>query len=158
SLAVFLGSIIPALVYGFFVLGILRLNPSPTPEAVGGLFLSPLLLRLLGGFGLVAIWTSYFVIGRNVRDNLKFDLKISRTLAVMIPLFLPLVLYAFGFRGFFEVVSLAGGLFLALEGIFVLAIWQRAFPKNGWRALLPLLYIVFLCALGYQVFTLVARI
>ena len=64
-LVIFLGSIIPAVVYGIFVLGILRLNPAPPEEAISGLALSPFLLRLLGGFGLVAIWTSYFVIGRN---------------------------------------------------------------------------------------------
>ncbi len=155
SLAVFLGSIIPAVVYGIFILGILRLNPAPSPEAVGGLSLSPFLLRLLGGFGLIAIWTSYFVIGRNARDNLKFDLKIPPMIAAAIPLFLPLALYALGFRGFFEVVSLVGGLFLALEGMFVLWIWQRAFPRSRWRAILPLFYLVFLCALGYQVWRLV---
>lgn len=156
-LVLFLGSAVPAVVYGIFVIGILRLDSAPPPEALGGLLISPLLLRFLGAFGLIAIWTSYFVIGRNVRDNLHFDLGVSRIVSGAVALFFPLVLFALGFREFLEVVSLAGGVFLALEGIFILMMWKRAFPRSPWQWARVPLYVIFLCAIGYQVVSLVTR-
>lgn len=157
-LVLFLGSAIPAIVYGLFVLGILRLDSAPPPEALGGLVISPALLRLLGALGLIAIWTSYFVLGRNVRDNLHLDLGVSRIVSGAVVLFFPLVLFALGFREFLEIVSLAGGFFLALEGIFILIMWRRAFPRNSWAWVRVPLYVVFLSAIGYQVVALVTRI
>ncbi|MDO8752027.1 MAG: hypothetical protein Q7J22_00520 [Candidatus Wolfebacteria bacterium] len=156
-LVLFLGTAVPALVYGIFVIGILRLDFAPPPEALGGLMVSPTLLRFLGAFGLIAIWTSYFVIGRNVRDNLHFDLGISKIVSGAVALFFPLVLFALGFREFLEVVSFAGGFFLALEGVFVLMMWGRAFPESRWLWVRAPLYIIFLCAIGYQVVSLVTR-
>ena len=156
--AIFIGTVLPAGVYMLFVLGVLKLNHLVSPEALNGLFLSPSLTRLLGILGLLAIWTSYFVIGRNIRDILYVDLHISLMVSWSVPVFFPLVLYLFGFTDFLVVVSIAGGVFAALEGVFVVAMWGRVFKETRWLWIRAPLYAVFFLALGYGVISYVSGI
>lgn len=151
--ASFWGTVIPAIIYLFFVLNILRLNPAVSPEALNSLsFLSPTLLTLLGILGLITLWTSYFMIGINVKDILLLDLKKPVWLAVLFVLFIPLLLYFSGFRDFLAVITFTGSIFLALEGIFVVQLWQRAFPAHRFRRYALPLYLIFIAALGYEIF------
>lgn len=150
--AVFLGTTVPALLYLFFVVSVLRLNPAVSPEVLNSLnFLSPAVLILLCLMGLIAIWTSYFMIGINVKDILVLDLKRSRWFSYFIVLALPLALYFAGFKNFLTVVSLAGGVFLSLEGVFVVKMWQKAFPKHFLSRLRWLFYLIFGLAIIYEI-------
>ncbi|MDO8557104.1 MAG: aromatic amino acid transport family protein [Candidatus Jorgensenbacteria bacterium] len=150
--SVFWGTAISAVVYFLFIMGVLRLNPFAGPEALNSLNMLPRATQsLLGILGFVTLWTSYFVIGINVRDILHIDLRRSRILSALVVLIIPLVLYAIGFREFLPMVSFIGSVFLALEGIFIVWIWRSAFPKNPWRGWSSLLYVIFLIALGYEV-------
>ncbi|MAF79936.1 hypothetical protein CL629_02565 [bacterium] len=156
--AIFTGTVFPAVVYVFFVFAILRLSPQVSPQALDGFYLSPLLMKFLGALGLVAIWTSHFVIGRNVRDILKTDLHVSRMVAGAVPLCFPLVFYLLGFTDFLTLVSLAGGIFLALEGVFVVTMWGRVFSDSRWYWVRAPIYAVFLLAFGYEVISYVSGI
>lgn len=145
------GTAIPGIIYLLFVVGILRLNPDVSPEALNSLnFLSPALLSLLGVMGLVALWTSYFMIGINVKDILRFDVKWSPFGAGVLAVAAPLLLYFAGFKDFLGTVSFTGGIFLALEGIFVIAMWRRAFPESKWRWISWPFFVVFLVAFVYE--------
>lgn len=149
--SIFLGSFLPAIVYLLFVFGVLRLAPDVSPEALNSLsFLSPSMISLLGVLGLLTLWTSYFMIGADVRETLKYDLKTPAWLSSLVVLALPPVLYFSGFQNFITVLSFTGGIFLGLEGIFIITMWRRAFPENRWRGLGSLLYIVFFLALIYS--------
>lgn len=149
---IFWGTVIPALVYVLFVIGILRLNPNVSPEALNSLsFLSPFFLALLGILGLLTLWTSYFVIGANIKDVLRLDLKKPAWFSSLAVLTFPLILYFSGFKNFLTVISFTGGVFLGLEGIFVIAMWRKAFPKNKWRGIALPLYLIFLAALIYEI-------
>lgn len=151
---VFWGTIIPALIYVFFIISVLKLNPNVSPEALNSLgFLSPIILALLGAMGLITLWTSYFMIGVNVKDILRTDLKYPKWVSAATVLFAPLVLYFAGFKEFLFVISFVGGVFLALEAIFVIIMWQKAFPENKWRWLAWPLYAVFATALSYEIFS-----
>lgn len=153
---IFLGTLIPVLVYFVFILGILRLNPNATPEALNGLGgLPPFILILLGFLGLVTIWTSYFIIGINIKDILRIDLKKSALFSASVALFAPLIFYFLGFKNFLAAVSFTGGIFLSLEGIFVTAMWRKAFPESKWRRASLFLYLVFFSAMAYEVISFV---
>jgi hypothetical protein len=156
SLALLLGTFLPALTYLLFVVAVLTINPHVSPEALNGLFVSPVLRVVLGALGLLTIWTSYFMIGDNLKDILRFDFKLSRLWAGLIPVTLPFLLYLVGFKDFLTVISLTGGIFLALEGVFVVMMWRGAFRGHRWRWLTGLLYAVFVVALGYAVLGVVA--
>lgn len=149
--AIFSGTYLPMLVYLLFIFGVLRLTSVVTPEALTGLtLLSPTILTLLGVLGILTIWTSYFMIGADVRETLKYDLKISGWLSSLVVLTLPVGLYLAGFQNFLTVLGFTGGVFLGLEGIFIIMMWRRAFPNHRLRRPAALLYIVFLLALVYS--------
>lgn len=154
--SIFFGSFLPALVYLVFVFGVLRLTGDVSPEALGSLtFLPTPVLILLGVLGLLTLWTSYFMIGSDVRETLKYDLKTPDWLSSLVVLVLPVGLYLAGFQNFLTVLSFTGGAFLGLEGIFIITMWRRAFPQNRWRGLGSLLYVVFILALLYSIISFV---
>jgi len=146
------GTVIPALVYLIFSVSILRLNPNVSPEALNSLnFLSSSILALLGIMGFITLWTSYFMIGVNVRDILSLDLKYPSWVVSAAVLFIPLILYFLGFQEFLFVVSFVGSVFLALEAIFVVLLWRKAFPQNNWKWISWPLYAIFFVAMIYEV-------
>jgi amino acid permease len=150
--AIFWGTAIPAMIYFLFVLAVLRLNPYVSPDTISSLgFLSPELLGILGVLGFITLWTSYFMIGANIKDILRIDLKWAPTPAALFVLVVPLGLYFGGLNNFLAVVSLTGSIFLALEAIFVIAMWRRAFPNNPWRNIVLVFCLVFLTAMAYEI-------
>ncbi len=148
---IFWGTFTPAVVYFLFALSILRINPNISPETLNSLsFLSPTVVVLLGILGLITLWTSYFIIGINIKDILQIDLKRSAKFSSLVVLFAPLSLYFLGFKNFLSVIGLTGGIFLALEGIFIVMMWQKAFPKK-WTYFTPILFFVFSIAIIYEI-------
>ncbi|MBI5732687.1 hypothetical protein HY967_01875 [Candidatus Jorgensenbacteria bacterium] len=150
--AIVWGTVIPAIVYTLFVIGIIKLNPQVSPEALDSLgYLPPTIFSLLGIMGLVTLWTSYFMIGINVKDILRFDMKVSKTVAGLVVVGIPLFLYSLGFQDFLSAVSFTGSVFLALEGLFIVTMWRKAFPENSWRWVVWPLYLIFFAAITYEI-------
>ncbi len=146
------GTVIPAIVYLFFVFSVFRLGGNISADTLSGLtFLSPFVCGLLGLLGLIALWDSYFIIGINIKDILVWDALWPRWIGISIPLFLPLALYFLGFKDLLLVLGLVGGVFTACAGIFVTRMWQNAFPLHGFKNLSHALYIVFSIAVIYEV-------
>ncbi|MBI2278793.1 MAG: hypothetical protein HYU81_01875 [Candidatus Brennerbacteria bacterium] len=145
------GTFIPAAVYSIFIVAVLRLAPDVAPEALASLQSLPLgLLAALGGMGLVTLWTSYFMIGSNVKDIVHLDLKLPAWAGALLTLAAPLGIYLAGFNTFFSAIAFTGSVFLGLEGILVVMLWRRAFPVHRFRALAAPLALVFMAALGYE--------
>jgi len=126
--SIILGTLIPAIVYFLFVFGVLGLSGNVSEDAVSGLIgsVSPLVLFLVGIFGLISIWSSYIVVGLDVKSAFRFDLKIPKILAGLIVISAPLILFLTGFQNFLTLVSFIGGIFIALEGIFIALMWLKA--------------------------------
>jgi len=113
-------------------------------------------LASIGVLGLLSLVSSYIVIGLNARRVLQYDLGISSLYSKTAVVILPLVIYMAQSRGFAELVSLIGSIFLPLENVFVLLMWfvmnqrhrvVRPFAGNIVRASYPLLLLVFLVVL-----------
>ena len=138
------GTIIPAAIYALFAIGVLMLTSSITEDGIGGLvgILPPILLLAIGVFGILELWTSYVAVGADVHNILRDDLRVSRKIANFFIIFLPLAFYLFNFGGLIFWISLAGGVFLALEGIFITVIWLKI---NRWSGswLVFLVFLVF---------------
>jgi hypothetical protein len=141
--------------YFVFTVAVLRFGPAVSTNALSSINVSPFLTAAFGVLGLLALWTSYFVLGGDARGIIHNDMKKSGVVAAGAVIFLPIALYFFGFRNFLAVVSFVGGLFLALEGMFIVLMWQRAFPKHRYRFLASLLYIVFAVSLVWTMWSLV---
>ncbi len=148
---IFWGTFLPIFVYMLFVFGVLRVTPDVSVDALSSLSGLPSEFLLgIGLIGLLTLWTSYVVIGGNVYDILDDDAK-GKKVAFLVAVFSPLVLYLIGLNDFLSVISITGGVFLAVEAIFVITIWLKM--KDGVKSLIRpvLLYLVFLISIIYQV-------
>lgn len=129
---IILGSLIPVFVYLTFVFGVLSLSETVSQDSVFGLIgrLPLPILGLLGGLGLISLWSSYIVIGRDVKKSFEHDFNFSRIFSGLIVVLSPLFLYFSGFKNFLELVGLAGGIFIGLESILIVLMWLKA-CKSG---------------------------
>ncbi len=128
KLPIILGSLAPAFIYFLFIVGVWKLSKEVSKDAVSGLInlLPPLFLIALGVLGAISLWSTYIVIGRNIKKSFEHDLGFPHFYAGLIAVFSPLALYFFGFKNFLEMVAFVGGLFISIEGILMILIWQRA--------------------------------
>ncbi|MDP1706305.1 MAG: aromatic amino acid transport family protein [bacterium] len=153
---IFWGTAIPSFIYLFFIVSVLRLQPTPSEDVFSSLsFLPPAFLLALGLMGFLSLWDSYFMIGANLKDLLQFDLRYPKWLVYILVLFLPLGLYFIGLQDFLLVIGLAGGIFLALEGVFVCSMWRRAFPEHRWSWVIWPLCLVFIMAIIYEIYAVI---
>ncbi len=151
SRAIALGTLVPLPLYAVFVFAMLRLAPSAAPEALNSIgFLPAPILFLLGLMGFITLWTSYFMIGANLKGVLHLDLKVPTWGVTLFVLAFPLAVYCIGFDTFFSVVTFTGSVLLALDGIFVVWMWLRAFPAHRFRAFAAPLVAIFFAALAYD--------
>lgn len=150
--AIFWGTIIPAVVYLMFVVAVLRLVPNVAPDTISSLnFLPPTVSFLIGGIGLLTLITSYLIIGGNVFDILRTDVFRKKLLSGLVAVFVPILLYFAGFQNFLVVVSVAGGIFLSFEAIFVNIMWSKvAKTKTLWQT--APIYLVFAAAIFYELY------
>lgn len=148
--AIILGTVVPAVVYTIFILAITWLSPTGvTADSVSGIQLThPLILSLIGLLGIFVIWTSYFFLGLEVKDILRYDFKMPPMTDLVLVVFLPLILYFYNSDNFIWFVSIVGGIFLAAESIFVVLMRHKLRPIGAWGYFIVL---VFFGGLVYEV-------
>lgn len=129
--AITFGVITPAVVYIFFIAGVIALSPVVSEDAVTGLIgaVPVWVLVLVGALGLLSLISSYITVGIDVRRSLALDLRMPFWLQFLIIVGGPVGLYYAGFTSFIGLVSFVGGVFLALEAFFIMAMWLRAKKK-----------------------------
>jgi len=131
--SIILGTLFPAFIYAVFVLAILNLSGGiVSQDSVSGLIgrLPFWILEILGILGIISLWSSYIVIGRDVKKSLGYDLNLPKLLIALIVIFAPVILYFSGFQNFLKLVGLTGGIFMGLEGIFIVLMRQKAIQKK----------------------------
>ena len=104
----------------------------------------------VGIVGILAILSSYATIGLDVYSTLELDLKFSWWSRFAVIVFAPLILYFAGLNNFLGLVSFVGGVFLALEGIFIIWMWLKVTGKKFSLPIMALL-LVFVMALVYEI-------
>ncbi len=119
------GTIVPAILYGFFVVAVVALSPIVSDDAVTGLLgaIPLLMLAALGVLGLLSLLSSYVVVGLDISNILEYDFRVSLLWRGVVVLCVPLLIYLAGFTQFIPLVSFAGGVFLSLEGILIALTW-----------------------------------
>ncbi len=163
--AVLWGTMLPAAVYAVFVIGVLALSPVVFEDGVSGLLgvVPAWVILCIGVLGLLSLFSSYIVVGLDVKNVLRYDLHFSRLLCCNIVILVPLALYFFGLQSFIQLVGAAGGIFLSLEGFFILLMWQKLpdssrslISKNLFSALfVPICFILLLIVLVYEIMRLI---
>jgi amino acid permease len=126
--AIIWGTIIPAITYAAFVVGILGASGAVTADSVTGFVESTssyYIVFILAILGILSLVSSYFAIGLDVFRSLEFDLKFSRKLSMFLVVSLPLFIYFMNLGSFITLVEIAGGIFVGLEGIIITAMWTK---------------------------------
>lgn len=150
--AIIWGTIIPTIIFGLFVISVLAISPVVSEDSVMGLagYVQSWVLIAVGIIGILAILSSYATIGLDVYSTLEIDLKFSWWSRFAVIVFAPLILYFAGLNNFLGLVSVVGGVFLALEGILIIWMWLRVTGKKLSLPIISLL-LVFITALIYEI-------
>jgi len=129
SLAVFLTGAL-YLLFAFTVLGIS--GDVTTPDAISGLyeFLGGKIIFLGSLFGILAVSTSFLMLGSAFLDMFHLDYKMPRKWAWFLVIAPPLVLFLGGLRTFIDIISLAGSVAIGLEGIVLTFVYIKSKSKG----------------------------
>jgi len=153
--AIIWGTFIPVVLYAFFALIVAATTGAgTTEEAINGLvaIVGGKIILLGAAFGLLAVLTSFLVLGVYLKEILQYDYKMNKYLAWALVCGIPFILFATGYNDLVEALSVIGSFSVGLSGILVCAIYLKA-KKNGDRTPefsldLPLA-VVFLVALVF---------
>ena len=137
-----------SLLFTFLILGIT--GSETTPEAITGLknHLTNGVIVLTLIFGILATFTSFLTVGLTFKKILWYDFKLNKHFSWFIACFLPLFLYLLGFNDFIKIISLSGGVLLAISAILMILIYFKAKTKGdvepSYTINLPKIFIYFL--------------
>lgn len=117
-------------IFAFTVVGVS--GDITTPEAIAGLyeFLGGKIVFLGSLFGVLALSTSYLMLGSAFLEIFHLDYGISRKTSWLLVVLPPFVLFLGGLRTFIDIMGLAGAVAVGLEGIIMIMIYARAKSKG----------------------------
>ncbi len=158
--AIIIGTLIPILVYILFSFVILGFMGKNTPEiATFSLGMLPIFL------GIIGMMNAFIILGMALKDTYVFDLKINKTVSLILSCFIPLliflIVYFFKLNSFIAFLELSGAISGGITGILVLFMLINAKKKgdrkpeyeiklNSW--LITFLTIFFILGMLYVLF------
>ena len=131
--AISLAVLFTAVLYAIFTTTIVGVSGSmTTPDAVSGLyqFLGSNISILISLFGTFAITTAFLMHASAMINTFHQDFKIRRFNAWLLVVVPPMALFLLGIRSFIGIISLAGGVALALEQILIVFLYAQAKRKG----------------------------
>jgi len=133
--AIIWGTLLPIFLYLLFILTIVGVTGQQTsPEAIQGLVKVLENHTIIFGaiFGLLAVATSFLVIGLSLKKTFWYDYKINKYLAWVLTCSIPLIAYLCHLRDFITVIGFLGATLGGLQMVFLILIYQKA-KKTGQR-------------------------
>jgi amino acid permease len=125
---IFISILISALFYFLFAILVCGILGKGTSEdAISGLekFLGKEISKILFLFGTITAFTSFVALGLTLQKVFWYDLKIEKNLSFALATLPPLIFYFLGFNRFLPVISVVGGIFLGIDGILILSMYQK---------------------------------
>jgi len=118
--------------FGFIIGGVS--GKVTSQDALSGLsnFLGGKIMIFGGIFGLLAVATSFLILGNYLKNTLIFDYKFFRLSAFLVACFTPLILFLIGIREFIFVIALVGTFMALIDGTIICLVYQKA-KKLGER-------------------------
>ena len=118
------------LVFSFIVVGVSGQNTSP--NALDGLvpFLGQNIVIVGSLFGLVALASSFLILGNYLKNSLRYDLKLPYIVSASIAVFIPFLIYFVGIRDVISVMGILGAALGAVEGVIIILIFRKAKNKG----------------------------
>ena len=153
---IILGTILPAILYFLFVLTILATskNVFPYPEKNLSKIFGKDIIFLFNFFGFFSVFTSFLIIGSNLKESFFFDFSLPKNLSFFLTVFVPLFFYFLGVKDFIKTIDFCGGVFLAINSILLLLSYLKLKQKRYPLFLPYLLIFVFILGVLWQGFNL----
>jgi len=129
------GTLIPIIFYLFFALVVVGITGSgTTEEAIDGLipYLGDWVVSVGAIFGILAVLTSFLVLGLGLEGIFHNDYRIKKRAAFSLALFVPFLVYLLGFKSFIFIIGSIGALASGIDGIITVLIYFKA-KKAGDR-------------------------
>jgi len=116
--------------FGLIISGVTGDNT--TQEAFAGLknILGSTIIILGGIFGVLAVSTSYLILGNYLKNTLMLDYDFPRHSAFSVACFMPLILFLLGMQNFIWVIGIVGTFIGLIEGTAIVMIYRKA-KKQG---------------------------
>ena len=93
-------------------------------------FLGKGLYSVALSIGVITTFGAFLAHGLLLKKVFMYDMGLKERWAWLITCFIPLLLYFLGFNSFIAIISFIGGVFLGIDGILILLIYQRIGGKN----------------------------
>lgn len=126
--AIILGTLIPMAVYILFTVLVVGISGTGTShEALAGLsgILSSGAIRIGAVFGILALATSYLVLGLNLKHTFEYDWKTKKVFAGAMVTVVPILLFIGGIEQFIEIISFSGAVFGAIFAVLIILIYKK---------------------------------
>jgi len=121
--------LLTGVLYLLFAITVLGISGGATsPDAISGLyeFLGSKIIFLGSLFGILAVSTSFLMLGSAFLEMFNLDYNIPRKFAWFLVVAPPLVLFLVGLRTFIDIISLAGSVAIGLEGIVLTFVYIKS--------------------------------
>ncbi len=120
------GTFIPVAVTAAFTLAVVGVTGSgTTPDALSGLSLAlkngVITLSLI--FGILCMITSFLGVAESVKETMHCDFRISKSVAWMLAMSVPYMLFLAGMQNFIKVISFAGAVAGGISAIILILIF-----------------------------------
>lgn len=153
------GTVFSAFVYMLFVLAIFRSAGTMSPDTISGLSSWPFWkLQIIGWLGVLALWVSYTPTSLEIKNELDKDMRLPRWLSLAVPFLFPPLIFLSQHLSFLNTISLVGGVFLALQYVFIILVSKKVLKLSGLRNFFAnLLIFVFMAAAAYEIYYFVVK-
>ncbi len=131
--ALIIGTLIPIVLYMLFaaaVVGVMGLDTTEVATIGLGEKFGPTVLVFANLFAVFAMGTCFSGLGIALKQILTWDFKVNNFFATLLVIVAPISLFVVGIRSFVGILDVAGGLFIGIEAVLMVAIYWRA-KKTG---------------------------
>ena len=124
-----IGTLIPIVVYLLFTIAMVGVSGRSVSEVatvgLGARFGTGISV-LANVFAILAMATGFVGLGTALRDTLRWDFQLPTWISTFLVISLPLTLFLLGIKSFVAILEVVGGLFIAIESIFMVIIYWVA--------------------------------
>lgn len=151
KIVVIIATLVPAIIYFLFTLMVLGVTGAGTTDsALVGFkdFFGNGISSLAIFIGVATTFMAFVANGLLVKKIFMYDMGFKNASAWALACFAPLVLFLAGINSFIPLISFIGGVFLGINGIFILLIYKKIGGKNF---IIYPLSLIFLLGIVYEI-------